>query len=304
MVTPEFKWPTTAATLASTSFCATVVPTFGSAWSSSLIILKVMGLPSMVIFFALASATARATPFSSSFPRWAIEPVRGPAWAMVMVGPAGAAGLAVAAAFLGSSFWPQAARPSARATARLSCRGRFMRLLLETGGWGSGRDDGARTPERRQLWVAGYQVSNRGCCGNARSLDREDPLHQGLHVLVLDAGVGRHGDLAPVADPALLHLLRQHRLGLRVALVFPCDLLVGGADELLLDRVAGGARILFRELLAGESGSGGDRGGREQQGEALHLGVLSVVGVIGQPRFWANPAIRAISPASRRAAGR
>src|SRR5688500_8270693 len=106
MVTPELRWPMTAATLASTSFWATLVPTFGSAWSSSLIILKVTGLPSMVIFFAFASATARATPFSSSLPRWAIEPVSGPAWAMVMVGPAGAAG--AAAAFLGSSFWPQA----------------------------------------------------------------------------------------------------------------------------------------------------------------------------------------------------
>jgi hypothetical protein len=131
MVTPELRWPITAATLASTSFCATVVPTFGSAWSSSLIILKVTGLPSMVIFLALASATASATPFSSSLPRCAIEPVSGPACAMVTTGPAGGGGVAGAAAFFGSSFWPQAARPSASATARLSCWGRFMRLLLK-----------------------------------------------------------------------------------------------------------------------------------------------------------------------------
>ena len=119
MVTPEFRWPITAATLASTSFCATVVPTFGSAWSSSLVILKVTGLPSMVSFLSFAWEMASATPFSSSLPRCAIDPVRGPAWAMVTVRPAGAAGVAGAATFA-SSFWPHAARPSASATAMLN----------------------------------------------------------------------------------------------------------------------------------------------------------------------------------------
>ena len=51
---PEFRWPTTPATFASTSFCATVVPTFGSAWSSSLTIVNVTSLPSIVSFSALA----------------------------------------------------------------------------------------------------------------------------------------------------------------------------------------------------------------------------------------------------------
>lgn len=54
----------------------------------------------MVIFLSLACCTARATPFSSSLPRRAMEPVSGPAWAMVTVTPAGAAG---ASAFFGSS---------------------------------------------------------------------------------------------------------------------------------------------------------------------------------------------------------
>ena len=50
---PEFRWPTTPATLASTSFCATVVPTFGSAWSSSATSTNVAGLPSIWIFAAM-----------------------------------------------------------------------------------------------------------------------------------------------------------------------------------------------------------------------------------------------------------
>ena len=115
----------TAATFASTSFCATVVPVFGSAWSSSLTILKVTGLPPMTSFSALALSMARATPFSSSLPRWAMEPVSGPAWAMVTVMPAGAA-VARSAAGLASSFWPQAARPSASATAKASLVERFI----------------------------------------------------------------------------------------------------------------------------------------------------------------------------------
>src|SRR5687768_16880048 len=314
MVTPELRWPMTAATLASTSFCATVVPTFGSAWSSSLIILKVTGLPSMVIFFAFASATARATPFSSSLPRWAIEPVSGPAWAMVTVAPAGAAGFAGPAAFLGSSFWPQAARPSARATARLRCRGRFMRLLLETVGWGGAGPRGA-DPGKAAIMGSGVSSVKPGmlrkcrthgipaCAGiirlrrrgppNSGSLDPEDPLHQGLHVLVLDAGVGGHRHLAPVADSALLHLLDQHRFGLGIALVLLCDFPVGRPDQLLVDRVASGAGVLLRELLAGEGG-GGDCDGREQQGEALHLGGpvgrgdYRAGGILGNPSVSRN----------------
>src|SRR5688572_24843698 len=128
---------------------------------------------------------------------------------------------------------------------------------------------------------------------NAGSLDPEDPLHQGLHVLVLDAGVGGHRHLAPVADSALLHLLDQHRFGLGIALVLLCDFPVGRPDQLLVDRVAGGAGVLLRELLAGEGG-GGDCDGREQQGEALHLGGpvgrgdYRAGGILGNPSVSRN----------------
>src|SRR5687767_10807616 len=82
----------------------------------------------------------------------------------------------------------------------------------------------------RRDWIpasAGMTRPRRRVPPNAGSLDREDPLHQGLHVLVLDAGVGGHRHLAPVADPALLHLLDQHRFGLGIALVLLRDFLVG-----------------------------------------------------------------------------
>jgi hypothetical protein len=77
MVVPELRWPTMPATLASTSFCATVLPTFGSAWSSSAMISNLTFLPPMVTPAALASSMARRTPFSLSLPRCAMPPVSG-----------------------------------------------------------------------------------------------------------------------------------------------------------------------------------------------------------------------------------
>ena len=74
---PELRWPTTPATFASTSFCATVVPTFGSAWSSSAASTKVTSLPSILIFAAFACSMASRAPFSLSLPRWAMPPVSG-----------------------------------------------------------------------------------------------------------------------------------------------------------------------------------------------------------------------------------
>ena len=49
-MSPEFRWPTTPATFASTSFCATVVPTLGSAWSSSPTIVELDRLAADLIF--------------------------------------------------------------------------------------------------------------------------------------------------------------------------------------------------------------------------------------------------------------
>src|SRR5258708_763282 len=110
------------------------------------------------------------------------------------------------------------------------------------------------------------------------SLERQDPFHEGLHVLVLHQRVGRHRHLAPDAHSAVLHLLDE--LGLRglVAAILRRDLLVGGADHLLVDRVAGVARILFHELLVRERAGGGAGEGKGGEGEAFfHRELLGAV---------------------------
>ena len=106
---PEFRWPTTPATFASTSFCATVAPTFGSAWSSSATSTNFASLPSIWILASFACSIARRAPFSLSLPRCAMPPVSGPTCPIMIVmpggggGAAGAAAFGASAAFLGSS---------------------------------------------------------------------------------------------------------------------------------------------------------------------------------------------------------
>src|SRR3989304_3467940 len=113
---PELRCPTTPATLASTSFCATVVPTFGSAWSSSATSTNFASLPSILIFAALASSIARRAPFSLSLPRCAMPPVSGPTWPVLISMEGGGGGAACATGgFLGSSL-PQPIRPIATAS--------------------------------------------------------------------------------------------------------------------------------------------------------------------------------------------
>ena len=87
MVTPEFRWPTTPTTFASTIFWATVVPTLGSAWSSSATSVNFTCLPSIVIFASFASSIARRAPFSLSLPRCAMPPVSGPTWPILTSAP-------------------------------------------------------------------------------------------------------------------------------------------------------------------------------------------------------------------------
>ena len=104
MEVPEFRWPTTPATFASTSFCATVAPTFGSAWSSSATSTNFASLPSIWIFAAFACSIARRAPFSLSLPRCAMPPVSGPTWPIMIVMPGGGAaarGLRRLGGFLG-----------------------------------------------------------------------------------------------------------------------------------------------------------------------------------------------------------
>ena len=75
MDAPELKWPTTATTLESTSFCATVVALVGLASSSS--------ASSRTHFLAadfdagrIRVSTASCTPLRISMPMWACGPVK------------------------------------------------------------------------------------------------------------------------------------------------------------------------------------------------------------------------------------
>src|SRR5438477_5011276 len=232
MLTPELRWPITAATFASTSFCATVVPVFGSAWSSSLCISKVTGLPSMVIFCAFSWSTARRTPFSSSLPRCAMEPVSGPACATFTVVPAGAAGAAAfAGADFGSSFFSHAASASAAATAMSNVPWVFIGNLSWScrGGARKGRD------------YALFQALLLG----------EHPLHELLDVGVAHERVRQHRHLAPDSLSAFLHFLLEFRLRALVALVLRGDFLVRRADHLLVDGMACHAAGFRGEVEAG-----------------------------------------------------
>ena len=80
MVVPEFRWPTTPLTLLSTSFCATAVPCFGSAASSSASSSNLAFLSPIFTPLAFRSSMAILAPSSLSLPRWAMAPLVGPTW--------------------------------------------------------------------------------------------------------------------------------------------------------------------------------------------------------------------------------
>ena len=75
---PEFRWPITPLTLASTSFWATAVPCFGSPASSSASSSNLAFLPPIVTPLAFSSSIAMRAPFSLSLPRCAMPPLVGP----------------------------------------------------------------------------------------------------------------------------------------------------------------------------------------------------------------------------------
>src|SRR5258708_26800732 len=78
---------------------------------------------------------------------------------------------------------------------------------------------------------------------------RQDPLHQGPEVGIGNAGVGRHRNLPPPALAAFFHLVDQLGFGRLVAAVLGGDLLVGGANQLLVHGVTGKAAVLLGKLL-------------------------------------------------------
>src|SRR5438105_2063120 len=231
MVTPELRCPTMPFTLASTNFCATVVPTLGSAWSSSATSANFTVFPSILIPAPFASSTARRAPFSLSLPKWAIPPVSGPTWPIFTssaLGCAAACGAAVPDCALAGGFCcPQAASASAATRVRASLEFFMASSGVETG-------------------AVSYPA--------AASLLRKNPAHQGLDVGVGHLHIGRHGHLTPYALAAFLDLFEELRRRVGIAAVFGRNVLVRRTDELLVDGVAGEAVVLLGELLVGMRG--------------------------------------------------
>src|SRR5580765_7199138 len=211
MVTPELRCPTTPATLVSTSFCATVVPTLGSAWSSSEIRSNCTSLPPIFAPAALASSIASRAPFSLSLPRWAIPPVSGATLPMTTET------LPEAEAFL-SSLQPEATA-RIRATAKNG-----MRVMA---GSVAGQDD-----QRGQGLFQGHHE-----------------LRQCLGFFVVDRTVRRHRDRAPHAGRSPLDLRGEIRFCVLARLVLGGDVLVGRPDELLVHLMAAQASLVLQKLL-------------------------------------------------------
>src|SRR5262245_44093257 len=204
MVTPEFRCPTTPATLVSTSFCATVVPTLGSAWSSSEIRSNWTSLPSIFAPAALASSIASRAPFSLSLPRWAMPPVSG------------------ATLPITTETLPEA--------------GAFLSLQPET----AARTSATARTDMRVMAASGFSDD---------LFDGQDVLRERLRFLVVHGAVRRHGDLSPHSGRTALDLGDEVGLGILARLVLLGDVLVGRADDLLVDLVAGEAGLVLEQLL-------------------------------------------------------
>src|SRR3974390_2647580 len=237
MVVPEFRWPTTPATLASTSFCATVVPTFGSAWSS-----------------------ARRAPFSLSLPRCAMPPVSGATWPILISIDGGGGGTSALASCLGAGFFssPQPITPKATA--------RTVNAIFDFSMDSPGRNGASMIPqdEKRDGLPAPFSSVRFSAL-----LDRQDPFHERLDIGVGHRRVRGHRHLAPDALSALLHLLDELRLGVLLAGVLLRHIRVHRANGLgALDHVASGAQVLLRQLFVGLRGQrhaqGQHRGGKDQ----------------------------------------
>lgn len=93
------------------------------------------------------------------------------------------------------------------------------------------------------------------------SVQRQDPGNRCLEVVVADfvGGVGQHRDFAPDAGAAGADFVEEAGGGFGVAFVFGGDFLVGGADALLVYRVAGNAAGLLDDGFAGVGGAAGEQ---------------------------------------------
>src|SRR6266852_7836921 len=95
------------------------------------------------------------------------------------------------------------------------------------------------------------------CFDEFRLLDRQNVFRQSLRVVIADGPVRRHRDGTPYAGRALFDLLHEIGLGVLSGLVFGRHLLVRGADQFLVDRMAAQAGFFLQELLrvGGEQGA-------------------------------------------------
>jgi hypothetical protein len=138
---------------------------------------------------------------------------------------------------------------------------------------------------RAQLRVAACSHCNarppaaRGSPLAARAalLQRKYPGDELLDVGVGHEPIGRHGNLAPYANAALLDLVGEHRGRFLIAFVLRRDLLKRRADHFLVDRVAGGAAVFLHHLFGGlvvqrrRRAAGCEDAGCEEDQLAVHL---------------------------------
>src|SRR5437764_14893477 len=105
----------------------------------------------------------------------------------------------------------------------------------------------ARTPKWERI-----MATSGGFC----LLDRQNVLRQSLCIVVADGRVRRHRDGTPYAGRAFLDFLHEIGLGVLSGPVLGSDVLVGGADQFLVQRMAAQAGFFLQELLR----VGGERG--------------------------------------------
>ena len=127
---------------------------------------------------------------------------------------------------------------------------------------------------------------------------RQDPVDGRLEVFVADlvGRVGNHRHLPPAAGAAVADLVEEHGRGLGVALVFGGDFLVGRADALGVDGVAGDAAGFLDDGFAvgvssvcrcGEGG--GCEQGQQQGGVQLLVHVNEFLGLNEAGRLQFGP---------------
>ena len=84
-------------------------------------------------------------------------------------------------------------------------------------------------------------------------VERQNPGDGGFEVVVADfvSRVGQHWDFAPVAAATIAHLFEKLGWCFGIAFVFAGNVLVGRADALLVDSVAGDAAGFLDDGFAG-----------------------------------------------------